>query len=107
MLTLTPSAQKAIRRFIKGSDNAVAGLRIAVNGGGCSGLQYSMSLVDEKEAEDVEVACGAVTVFVDALSAPLLRGLVVDFVDGIDASGFKFQNPNAAHSCGCGNSFTA
>ncbi len=107
MLTLTPSAQTAISRFIKGADTAVAGLRIAVTGGGCSGLQYAMNLVEAKEAADVELACGGVTVFVDALSAPLLRGVVVDFIDGLDGSGFKFQNPNASHSCGCGTSFSA
>ena len=107
MLTLTPSAQKAVSRFIKGADTAVAGLRIAVTDGGCSGLQYAMNLVEDKEAEVLALACGPVVVFVDALSAPLLRGVVVDFVDGLDGSGFKFQNPNAAHSCGRGSSFTA
>jgi iron-sulfur cluster assembly protein len=107
MLTLTPSAQKAVSRFIQGSDTAVVGLRIAVTGGGCSGLQYAMNLVDEKEASDLEVACGPVTVFVDELSAPLLRGVTLDFVDGLEGSGFKFENPNATNSCGCGHSFSA
>jgi len=107
MLTLTESAQKAVRRFIQGSDEPVTGLRLAVVGGGCSGLQYSMNLVSEKQPEDVEVVCGPVTIFVDALSAPLLRGITVDFLDGLDGSGFKFINPNASHSCGCGSSFTA
>lgn len=107
MLTLTESAQKAISRFIKGADAPIAGLRIAVTGGGCSGLQYAMDLVETAQADDVTVDCGAVKVFVEALSAPLLKGVTVDFVDGINGSGFKFENPNANNSCGCGNSFTA
>lgn len=107
MLTLTESAQKAIDRFIKGADTPVAGLRIAVTGGGCSGLQYAMDLVEAGQPDDLEVSCGVVTVFVESLSAPLLKGVTVDFVDGINGSGFQFQNPNAANSCGCGNSFSA
>jgi len=58
MLTLTPSAQKAVNRFIQGPDTAIAGLRIAVTGGGCSGLQYAMNLVGDKEVSYLEVACG-------------------------------------------------
>ena len=107
MITLTESAQKAVRRFIQGADTPVSGLRLAVLGGGCSGLQYSLNLVAEKEAEDLEVSCGPVTVFVDPLSAPLLKGVTVDFLDGLDGSGFKFVNPNATNSCGCGSSFSA
>jgi iron-sulfur cluster assembly accessory protein len=107
MLTLTESAQNAIRRFIQGSEEPVSGLRLAVVGGGCSGLQYSMNLVADKEAEDFEVTCGPVTVYVDPLSAPYLKGTTVDFLDGLEGSGFKFVNPNASHSCGCGSSFTA
>ena len=107
MLTLTESAQKAVSRFIDSAESQVAGLRIAVTGGGCSGLQYAMNLVEEKEANDVVVECGPVTVFIDELSAPVLREVTVDFLDGLDGSGFKFDNPNATQSCGCGNSFTA
>ena len=107
MLNITESAQKAIGRFIKGSDFAVAGLRIAVTGGGCSGLQYAMDLVETREPEDVVVECGAVIVFVEPRSAPLLKGVTVDFADNISGSGFTFINPNATNSCGCGNSFSA
>ena len=107
MLTLTDSAQNAIARFMSGAETAPAGLRIEVTGGGCSGLQYSMNLVEEKQPEDVEVACGKVTVFVEQLSAPLLKGVTVDFVDSLDGSGFKFENPNATQACGCGQSFAA
>lgn len=107
MLTLTESAQTAISRFIQGAETPVLGLRIAVTGGGCSGMQYAMDLVEERNPEDVEVECGEVKVFIESLSAPLLRDVTVDFVDGINGSGFKFENPNATNSCGCGNSFSA
>lgn len=107
MLTLTESAQKAISRFIKGSDEPVAGLRIAVEGGGCSGLQYGMNLEDGPRSDDAIVEIGGLKLFIDPHSAPLLEGVTVDFQDSMEGSGFKFTNPNATNSCGCGKSFTA
>jgi iron-sulfur cluster assembly accessory protein len=107
MLTLTDSAQKAVDRFINTNETPVAGLRISVTSGGCSGLQYSMALEAAAQDEDVILECGMVQVFVDPLSAPYLNGVTVDFLDSMDGSGFKFENPNAQNSCGCGSSFTA
>lgn len=107
MLTLTERAQQAINRFIRASETPVVGLRLAVADGGCSGLQYAMNLVEETEPDDLELSCGSVSVFVESSSATLLEGVTIDFLDGIDGSGFKFQNPNATQSCGCGNSFSA
>lgn len=107
MITLTDKAQKALSRFIKGSETPVAGLRIGVSGGGCSGLQYSMSLVEAKIPGDVEITFANLTVFVDPESAPRLDGLSVDFIDTMTESGFRFENPNATNSCGCGKSFSA
>jgi iron-sulfur cluster assembly accessory protein len=107
MLTLTDNAQKAVSRFISSNETPVTGLRISVISGGCSGLQYSMALEEVSKADDVVLACGPVQVFVDPLSAPYLNGVTVDFLDGMEGSGFKFQNPNAQNSCGCGSSFTA
>lgn len=104
MLALTDSAQTAVSRFIKG---AVGGLRISVTGGGCSGMQYAMVLEAAAKDDDTLVSCGPVQVFVDPYSAPLLDGVTVDFQDGMDGSGFKFINPNAAASCGCGKSFSS
>lgn len=106
MLTLTDNAIKAIDRFIKGSDTPIAGLRISVQGGGCSGFQYGMSLEAESEMTDTVVTYGAVKVFIDPQSAPMLQGVKLDFVDSLEGSGFKFENPNATKSCGCGNSFS-
>jgi iron-sulfur cluster assembly protein len=107
MLTLTESAQKAVSRFIKGAEEPVAGLRISVAGGGCSGMQYAIALESASKIDDLVVACGAFDVFVDPYSAPLLNGVTVAFQDDMDGSGFKFTNPNAAGSCGCGKSFSA
>lgn len=107
MLNLTPNAISAVEKFIKGSATPVAGLRIAISGGGCSGFQYGMSLEENKSEDDVVVEFGAVTLLVDPLSAPLLEGVTVDFVDSLSGSGFKFENPNASASCACGSSFSA
>ena len=107
MLTLTDNARAAVSRFIRGAENPEAGLRISVTGGGCSGMQYGMALEPEAKSNDVIVEFGDVKVFVDPMSAQLLAGVTVDFLDGMEGSGFKFDNPNAANSCGCGKSFSA
>ncbi len=107
MITLTENAQKAISRFIKGADTPVEGLRISVTGGGCSGMQYGMSLEETANGDDTVVEVGDLKVFIDPLSAPMLKGVTVDFLDSMEGSGFKFENPNASASCGCGNSFSA
>jgi iron-sulfur cluster assembly accessory protein len=105
MITLTDSAVKAVNRFIKGAENPVAGLRIQVTGGGCSGLQYSLKLENEVSPIDTVVEYDEVKVFVDPESMGKIDGIVVDFVDSLEGSGFKFSNPNATKSCACGSSF--
>ena len=106
MLTLTESAQSAVSRFIVGAEEPVQGLRISVTGGGCSGMQYAMALEAEAKTDDTIMEFGDVKVFVDPQSAPMLNGVTVDFLDSMEGSGFKFENPNAANSCGCGSSFS-
>jgi iron-sulfur cluster assembly protein len=106
MLTLTESAISAVDNFIKGSETPAGGLRISVTGGGCSGMQYALALEATAEETDTVVECGSVKVFVDPQSAPMLQDITVDFVDGLEGTGFKFHNPNATASCGCGNSFS-
>ncbi|ALG67413.1 HesB/IscA family protein [Beggiatoa leptomitoformis] len=108
MITLTDSAVQAIGRFIKGSDTSVAGLRVMITGGGCSGFQYGLRLEENAGADDTVIDCGNdVKVLIDPISVPLLAGVKIDFVDSIDGSGFKFENPNATSSCACGSSFSA
>lgn len=107
MITLTENAVKAVKRFIKGSDSAATGLRIQITGGGCSGLQYSLKLEEKENPDDTVIAYGNVKVFVDPQSLTQIDGTIVDFVDSLEGSGFKFTNPNATKSCACGSSFAA
>ncbi|MBM4243407.1 MAG: iron-sulfur cluster assembly accessory protein [Deltaproteobacteria bacterium] len=83
-----------------------AGLRVSVLGGGCSGLQYSLELDDAPREGDAVYVYEGVRVFVDSTSAPYLSGMSVDYVDGLHGAGFKFTNPNADRTCGCGSSFS-
>lgn len=106
MLILTENAQKAVGRFIQNSETAVEGLRVSVSGGGCSGLQYGMALEPAPRGDDTVVEIGEIKVFIDPESAPMLADVTVDFLDSMEGSGFKFENPNATKSCGCGNSFS-
>jgi len=106
MLTLTESAQKAIQRFIDSAESPVGGLRISVTGGGCSGMQYGMNFEEAAGSEDTILKFDELQIFVDTESASMLDGVIVDFLDSMEGSGFKFENPNATASCGCGKSFS-
>ncbi|MCA8878565.1 MAG: iron-sulfur cluster assembly accessory protein [Rhodobacteraceae bacterium] len=105
MLEVTESARKAIKSAIDGAEQPVAGLRIMVQGGGCAGLQYGMALELSRQADDTVIEAGEVTVLIDPESQSYLSGTVIDFVTGLEGSGFVFNNPNASSSCGCGKSF--
>jgi iron-sulfur cluster assembly protein len=105
MIQLTESAQNAIRTAIAGTGQPLEGLRIAVDAGGCAGFQYKMGLAAAPEPDDEVVETGGVKVFVDRESLPLLWGTTVDFVIGLQNSGFTFDNPQAKSSCSCGKSF--
>jgi len=105
MISLTDKAVQAVSRFISSANKPVAGLRIQVEGGGCSGFKYSMRLEENSGESDALVECGGVTVLIDPSSATMLDGVTVDFVESMEGSGFKFENPNATGACGCGKSF--
>jgi iron-sulfur cluster insertion protein len=81
-------------------------LRIAVSGGGCSGFQYGLSFDDQRNPDDFVFAQGDIAVVVDEVSLDLLNGSVLDFVEDLMGASFQIKNPNAASSCGCGNSFS-
>jgi iron-sulfur cluster assembly protein len=106
MLTLTPIAIEKVKAILleRGED---AGLRIAVTGGGCSGFQYQMSLDQSPNADDKVIEQDGLKVFVDTKSLLYLTGTRIDYVNGLTGSGFKFDNPNAKGTCGCGDSFNA
>jgi iron-sulfur cluster assembly protein len=107
MITVTDSAVQQLRSLLEErADSAGKGLRVQIAKGGCSGLQYEMSLDDRKEGDAI-VARDGVEFFVDDESAQLLRGATLDYHDGLTGTGFQIVNPNAARTCGCGTSFEA
>lgn len=106
VVTLTESAAKQIKEMLTSPENAGKNLRVYVEGGGCSGLQYGM-VFDEKRPDDAAAEFHGVSVLVDPFSANYLRGSVVDFSEALTGGGFKISNPNARQSCGCGKSFEA
>jgi iron-sulfur cluster assembly protein len=106
MIQLTPKASKAVKRFIKYSETPVTGMRVTISGGGCSGFQYNLKLEASAAADDTVLDIDGISMMVDPATLPLVDGLVIDFIDSMTESGFKFDNPNAKASCGCGKSFT-
>jgi iron-sulfur cluster assembly accessory protein len=104
---LTPKAVEAVRKMHAkeglGSDQ---GLRISVVGGGCSGFQYSMNFDGRKDG-DIVTDFEGISVFVDETSLPYIAGTTLDYVEGLHNAGFRFDNPRASRTCGCGSSFSA
>jgi iron-sulfur cluster assembly protein len=106
MITLTPEAIAKVKSILDERKEEM-GLRIAVVGGGCSGFQYQMTLDKEPRTDDEILDMEGLKVYVDTRSLMYLNGTKVDYVDGQNGSGFKFDNPNAKASCGCGETFEA
>jgi len=106
-ITLSPAAAARIRWIAERKAGALPALRLAVDGGGCSGFTYRFGLADSIEADDVVTETDGVKLVVDPVSIDLIRGCTVDFVDSLGGSSFKVENPNAASGCGCGSSFSA
>ena len=119
-MTTIPSEPKIPLNTIYATDKAVSkvkefahkqrrdkfGLKVAVKGGGCSGLLYVLELVDEPNAEDKIIQHKGIEIYVPKKAFIFLAGTVLDFSDGLNGKGFEFKNPNAKRSCGCGNSFS-
>ncbi len=105
MIEITEPARSAIKSAIDGAGQPVAGLRVMVQGGGCAGMKYGMALELEAQPDDAVISAGEVTVLIDPESQSHLSGTRIDFVSGLEGSGFVFENPNAQSSCGCGKSF--
>lgn len=104
-IILTPSAAARVAA-IAARQGKPAILRLAVEGGGCSGFQYRFGLADTIESDDVAVERDGVKLVVDTVSLDLVRGSAVDYVEDLGGSAFKVTNPNAASGCGCGSSFS-
>src|SRR3982751_2020587 len=104
LVSLTPAAAVKIRALMA-EDADVSVLRVAIEGGGCSGFQYGLGFDRGAQEGAHAFECEGVTVVVDPFSAPYLSGSTVDYLETIQESGFKIDNPNAVSSCGCGHSF--
>ena|SRR5258708_5550179 len=107
MVQLTETAITKVREILSTQEPKPAGLRIAVVGGGCSGFSYSMAFENTPGLLDKTYKFDDLQVFVDQASLLYLDGAEVDFVESIEGSGFKFNNPNVKSTCGCGSSFSA
>ena len=103
-ISLSPAAAARVAA-IAAKQNKPAILRLAVEGGGCSGFQYRFGLADNTDAEDVLVQTDGVRLVVDPVSLDLVAGCVVDYVESLGGAAFKVENPNAVAGCGCGSSF--
>lgn len=104
-LRLTTNAIDKIKEIMKKSNKKNSFLRISVVGGGCSGFMYNLEITDNHNPLDVHFEQAALNILVDKNSLEFLNGAEIDFVDTLNESGFKFNNPNAKKSCGCGKSF--
>jgi iron-sulfur cluster assembly protein len=108
MVTITENAAQKIQQLMSEEpEGSVGVLRIAIEGGGCSGFQYALGFDRGPQDGDNEVSMHGVTVVIDPFSAPYLRGSEIDFVDALMGAGFAINNPNVQAACGCGSSFQA
>ena len=105
-VALTPTAVAKVKEIMVQQDPMPAGLRIGVVGGGCSGFSYSMNFENAAGMMDKVFNFDELKVFVDATSLMYLQGCVVDYVETLEAAGFKFENPKVKSTCGCGSSFS-
>lgn len=104
MITLTESATKHIKTLLVEQGAPGKALRVYIETGGCSGMEYGMAF-DDKQTDDAVIEQDGVEVVVDPMSMNFLKGSEIDYVDGLQGSGFKIKNPNVHSSCGCGRSF--
>ena len=107
LIKLTEGAARKVSTLLNRQGRPAGVLRVAVIGGGCSGLQYKMDLQDAPALRDILVESAGVRVVVDPKSALYVTGSELDYVDALQDGGFKVKNPNAATSCSCGESFSA
>ncbi|AZO19315.1 MULTISPECIES: iron-sulfur cluster assembly accessory protein [unclassified Mesorhizobium] len=105
MITLTENAVTAVKTALSRAAEPAEGLRIMVEAGGCAGLKYLMGLESASRDGDAVIEADGIKVYVDAGSQPHVAGMTVDFVTGLESSGFVFDNPNAQDKCACGKSF--
>ncbi|HEY6200481.1 MAG TPA: iron-sulfur cluster assembly accessory protein [Candidatus Binatia bacterium] len=106
VISLTDQAIRQVKAILARENIEDHGLRVAVTSGGCSGFSYGLDFEKEERPDDVVVTIDGLRVYVDGASARHLNGTVIDYVSGLQESGFKFNNPNVKGTCGCGTSFS-
>ena len=106
-LTLTETAIQQVKALLARNNREGHGLRVSVADGGCSGFSYKLDFAKEEEPGDLILELGNLKVYVDSKSVPQLKGTTIDYVTSLYGGGFKFSNPNASGTCGCGTSFSA
>ncbi len=104
MITITPKAAEQIKTMQREQSLTGKALRVYVDAGGCSGMEYGMAF-DEKKPDDTVAAQDGVEVVIDPMSLSFLKGSTIDYMDSLQGSGFKIHNPNVHSTCGCGRSF--
>ena len=105
MITVTTKAINEVKKLLQSDSRENFGLRVGVKGGGCSGLSYVLDFQKEPRPDDKVFEVDGIKIFLDPKSAIYLKGTELDFSDGLNGSGFAFNNPNAQRTCGCGSSF--
>lgn len=106
MINVSPNAASKINELLAEEQKANSGLRVFVQGGGCSGFQYGLMIEENGGDADQVFESNGVKLFVDPISIRYLKGAEVDFVETVTGGGFTIKNPNATSTCGCGSSFT-
>lgn len=106
-LRLTETAVEMVKAAMQRENLTGQALRVSVVGGGCSGFQYNLGFDDTPKPDDTVIDQDGVRLLVDSTSLPYLQGTVIDYVQGLHGAGFKFLNPKATRTCGCGSSFSA
>ena len=107
MLQVTEKAKQKVVEIIVTENKGAQALRVQVMGGGCSGFQYGLTFADAAGPTDTVIDCGTFKVYIDPVSSQYLDNATVDYIDGLNGSGFKIENPEAKSTCGCGSSFSA
>lgn len=106
MLKITANASKRIKQVLDQKENKGKKFRVFVSGGGCAGLRYGMMIDNDKRESDREIKNNGIRILIDEKSAEVLDGAELDYVESLEASGFKINNPGMIYTCGCGHSFT-
>ena len=107
MIQLSEKATSKVKELLSSENKQGYGLRVAVQGGGCSGFQYGLTFENVEKANDQVLEFDGLKVYVDPMSGMYLDGVQIDYIESLEGSGFKIENPNSSGTCGCGHSFQA